>query len=153
MLLHYMLHNHLVFILILVFVDSSPAKGKASWTLEGHGDHYVERTMQWCRGWARTTRVHFDLVFILILVVVDVDPSPSNFKMQKERPVCMYFIIEGHGDHYVKRVMQWCKGWVRTGRVTSSSTTAAHYRSLFIVLHQFAIMGKYSFLFPVVNKF
>jgi hypothetical protein len=40
--------------------------------------------------------------------------------------------------------------------VSDTATTAAHYRSpnaFFIVLHQFAIMGKYSFLFPVVNKF
>ncbi|EFX85228.1 hypothetical protein DAPPUDRAFT_237696 [Daphnia pulex] len=40
-------------------------------------------------------------------------PIPSNFILQKERPVCIS--IEGHGDHYVERVMQWCGGWVRTG--------------------------------------
>jgi hypothetical protein len=27
-------------------------------------------------------------------------------------------MLEGHGDHYVKRVMQWCRGWVRTGCTT-----------------------------------
>ncbi|EFX75806.1 LOW QUALITY PROTEIN: hypothetical protein DAPPUDRAFT_249899 [Daphnia pulex] len=66
-------------------IDPSPCNVKIqkerpvcmSLTLEGHGDHYVKRAMQWCR-----------------------DPSPSNVKMQKERPVCMSFIIEGHGDHY-----------------------------------------------------
>ncbi|EFX83914.1 hypothetical protein DAPPUDRAFT_239025 [Daphnia pulex] len=35
-----------------------------------------------------------------------VNPSPSNVKMQKERPVCMSLTLEGHGDHYVKRAMQ-----------------------------------------------
>ncbi|EFX60994.1 LOW QUALITY PROTEIN: hypothetical protein DAPPUDRAFT_274845 [Daphnia pulex] len=69
-------------------IDPSPSNVKIqkerpvcmSLTLEGHGDHYVKRAMQWCR-----------------------DPSPSNVKMQKERPVCMSFIIEGHGDHYAIR--------------------------------------------------
>ncbi|EFX84322.1 hypothetical protein DAPPUDRAFT_314955 [Daphnia pulex] len=27
----------------------------------------------------------------------------------EERPVCIYFIIEGYRDHYVNRVMQWCR--------------------------------------------
>ncbi|EFX86882.1 hypothetical protein DAPPUDRAFT_235619 [Daphnia pulex] len=29
-------------------------------------------------------------------------PIPSNVNLQKERPVCMSFTFEGHGDHYVK---------------------------------------------------
>ncbi|EFX85631.1 hypothetical protein DAPPUDRAFT_237655 [Daphnia pulex] len=31
---------------------------------------------------------------------VEVGPIPSNFILQKERPVCIS--IEGHGDHYVE---------------------------------------------------
>jgi hypothetical protein len=31
----------------------------------------------------------------------------------------MTLTLEGHGDHYVKRVMQWCRGWVRMTRVAS----------------------------------
>ncbi|EFX86583.1 hypothetical protein DAPPUDRAFT_236443 [Daphnia pulex] len=45
-------------------------------------------------------------------------PIPSIVNLQKERPVpvCMFIPLEGHGDkshldHYVKRVMQWCRGW------------------------------------------
>jgi hypothetical protein len=33
----------------------------------------------------------------------------------------MTLTLEGHGDHYVKRVMQWCRGWVRMTRVASLS--------------------------------
>jgi hypothetical protein len=54
---------------------------------------------------------HFDIGFCR--------PIPSNFILQKERPVCIS--IEDHGDHYVKGVMQWCRGWVRTGRFASLS--------------------------------
>ncbi|EFX80423.1 hypothetical protein DAPPUDRAFT_243662 [Daphnia pulex] len=32
-------------------------------------------------------------------------PIPSNVILQKERPV-LFFLLEGHGDHYLKRVMQ-----------------------------------------------
>ncbi|EFX89255.1 hypothetical protein DAPPUDRAFT_232963 [Daphnia pulex] len=46
-------------------------------------------------------------------------PIPRNFNLQKERAVRLSFTFEGHGDHYIKRAMQWCRGWVRTGRVSS----------------------------------
>ncbi|EFX83501.1 hypothetical protein DAPPUDRAFT_240030 [Daphnia pulex] len=29
-------------------------------------------------------------------------PIPSNANLKKERPVCISFMLEGHGDHYVK---------------------------------------------------
>jgi hypothetical protein len=86
-----------------------------SFTLQGHGDHYVKRVMQWCRGWVRTGCVtypfgiHFDIGVSR--------PSPSNVNLQNERPVCMSFTFEGHGDNYLKIVIQWCRGWVRTGSV------------------------------------
>jgi len=35
--------------------------------------------------------------------------GPASF-----RPV-MSFTLEGHPNHYFKRAMQWCRGWVRTG--------------------------------------
>ncbi|EFX80709.1 hypothetical protein DAPPUDRAFT_243427 [Daphnia pulex] len=79
--------------------DPSPAtssEGMAS-LIEGHGDHYVQRVMQWCRGWVRTGRFSS----------LSSRPIPSNVILQKERPVCIS--IEGHGDHYVERVMQWCR--------------------------------------------
>jgi hypothetical protein len=73
----------------------------------------------------------------------------------------MSFTLEGHGDHSVKQIMQWCRGWVRTGRVekekgkaieisrvsiSDTATTAAHYLSvgtncLTSSHYQFAIMG------------
>jgi hypothetical protein len=59
------------------------------------------------------------LVFILIFGFCR--PIPSNVNLKKEKPVCISFIFEGHGNHYVKRVMQWCRGWVRTGRFSSLS--------------------------------
>ncbi len=40
--------------------------------------------------------------------------------------------------------------------ISDTATIAAHYLSpsaFFVVLNQFAIMGKYSFLFLVVNQF
>ncbi|EFX69929.1 hypothetical protein DAPPUDRAFT_328638 [Daphnia pulex] len=40
---------------------------------------------------------------------------------ERKRPVSMTLTLEGHGDHYVKRVMQWCRGWVRMTRVASLS--------------------------------
>ncbi|EFX89367.1 hypothetical protein DAPPUDRAFT_233205 [Daphnia pulex] len=36
-------------------------------------------------------------------------PIPRNFNLQKERAVRLSFTFEGHGDHYIKRVMQWCR--------------------------------------------
>ncbi|EFX87848.1 hypothetical protein DAPPUDRAFT_235035 [Daphnia pulex] len=33
-------------------------------------------------------------------------PIPRNFNLQKERAVRLSFTFEGHGDHYMKRVMQ-----------------------------------------------
>jgi hypothetical protein len=42
-----------------------------------------------------------NLVFILDDIGLG-RPIPSNFILQKERPVCIS--IEGHGDHYVERV-------------------------------------------------
>ncbi|EFX76440.1 hypothetical protein DAPPUDRAFT_322339 [Daphnia pulex] len=53
----------------------------------------------------------------------EVGPIPRNFNLQKERAVRLSFTFEGHGDHYIKRVMQWCRGWVRTGRVSSFSSS------------------------------
>ncbi|EFX78286.1 hypothetical protein DAPPUDRAFT_246521 [Daphnia pulex] len=50
-------------------------------------------------------------------------PIPRNFNLQTERAVRLSFTFEGHGDHYIKRVMQWCRGWVRTGRVSSFSSS------------------------------
>ncbi|EFX88339.1 hypothetical protein DAPPUDRAFT_96137 [Daphnia pulex] len=44
---------------------------------------------------------------------------PQQRPLQKERPVCIS--IEGHVDHYLKRIMQWCRGWVRTGSFASLS--------------------------------
>ncbi len=52
--------------------------------------------------------IHFDIGFCR--------PIPSNANLKKERPVCIFFTLEGHGDHTVKRVMQRGRGWVRTGR-------------------------------------
>jgi hypothetical protein len=96
--------------------------------VEGHKEHYIKVSCGGVEGWVRMTRVsslssrynrckvkqfgfHFDIGFCR--------PIPSNVILQKERPVCIS--IEGHGDHYVKRVMQWCRGWVRTGRFSSLS--------------------------------
>ncbi|EFX88859.1 hypothetical protein DAPPUDRAFT_234197 [Daphnia pulex] len=50
--------------------------------------------MQWCRGWT----------------------IPRNFILQKERAVRLSFTFEGHGDHYIKRIMQ-CKLWRRAAVV------------------------------------
>ncbi|EFX84845.1 hypothetical protein DAPPUDRAFT_238258 [Daphnia pulex] len=75
-------------------------------------------------------------------------PNPSNVNLQNEMPVCMSFTLEGHGDLYVKRVMQWCRGWVRTDvlhhyqtekrrrkisrvSISDTATTAAHSPSAF----------------------
>jgi hypothetical protein len=58
----------------------------------------------------------------LVFILDDIGfcrPIPSNVILQKERPVCIS--IEGHGDHYLKLFMQWCRGWVRTGRFASLS--------------------------------
>jgi hypothetical protein len=102
-----------------------------SFTLEGRGEHYVKLSMRWRRGWVRTVRVsslssrynshkaqpfdiHFDFGFCR--------PIPINDNLQKERLVCISFTFEGHGDHYVKLSMRWCRGWVRTTRVTSLSS-------------------------------
>jgi hypothetical protein len=52
--------------------------------------------------------IHFDIGFCR--------PIPSNVNLKKERPVCIFFTLEGHGDHNVKRVMQRGRGWVRTER-------------------------------------
>jgi hypothetical protein len=49
-------------------------------------------------------------------------PIPSNVNLKKERPVCIFFTLEGHGDHYVKRVMRRRRGWVRTTRVALLSS-------------------------------
>ncbi|XP_046658028.1 uncharacterized protein LOC124352545 isoform X2 [Daphnia pulicaria] len=54
---------------------------------------------------------------------VEVGPIPSNVNLKKERPVCISFTLEGHGDHNVKRVMRRRRGWVRTTRVTSLSSS------------------------------
>ncbi|EFX86637.1 hypothetical protein DAPPUDRAFT_97789 [Daphnia pulex] len=68
---------------------------RMSFTLEGHEKHYVKLA---CGG---------------------LETHPQQRHLQKERPVCIS--IEGHGDHYVKRFMQWCRGWVRTGPSASLS--------------------------------
>ncbi|EFX71526.1 hypothetical protein DAPPUDRAFT_111702 [Daphnia pulex] len=39
------------------------------------------------------------------------DPSPATSTCRRKRPVCMSFTFEGHGDHYVKLSMLWCRGW------------------------------------------
>ncbi|EFX82268.1 hypothetical protein DAPPUDRAFT_241528 [Daphnia pulex] len=59
--------------------------------IKGHEKHYVKLA---CGG-------------------LEVGPIPQQRHLQKERLVCIS--IEGHGDHFVKGVMQWCRGWVRTG--------------------------------------
>ncbi|EFX89406.1 hypothetical protein DAPPUDRAFT_233281 [Daphnia pulex] len=53
-------------------------------------------------------------------------PIPRNFNLQKERAVRLSFTFEGHGDHYIKRVMQWC----RVTAPKSSSTTPLKHRTL-----------------------
>ncbi|EFX71496.1 hypothetical protein DAPPUDRAFT_111700 [Daphnia pulex] len=42
---------------------------------------------------------------------VQVYPSPATSTCRRKRPVCMSFTFEGHGDHYVKLSMLWCRGW------------------------------------------
>jgi hypothetical protein len=42
--------------------------------------------------------IHFDIGFCR--------PIPSNVNLKKERPVCISFTLEGHGDLKVKRAMQ-----------------------------------------------
>jgi hypothetical protein len=83
-----------------------------SFTLEGRGEHYVKLSMRWCRGWVRTGRaafiikqvqkplssavgIHFDFGFCR--------PIPSNVNLKKERPVCISFTFEGHGDHSLRK--------------------------------------------------
>jgi hypothetical protein len=46
-------------------------------------------------------------------------PIPNDVNIKKERPVCISFTLEGHGDLNVKRVMRRGRGWVRTTRVAS----------------------------------
>ncbi|EFX68538.1 hypothetical protein DAPPUDRAFT_329996 [Daphnia pulex] len=43
---------------------------------------------------------------------IGIKPIPSNVNLQKEKPVRMSFNLKGHGDHYGKRVIQWCRGWI-----------------------------------------
>ncbi|EFX85613.1 hypothetical protein DAPPUDRAFT_98703 [Daphnia pulex] len=89
-----------------IYRSASLSRQNMSFSLEGHKEHYYVKLA--CGG-------------------VEVGPIPSNFILQKERPVCIS--IEGHGDHYVKRVMQWCRGWVRTGRFSSLSRSELWRRS------------------------
>ncbi|XP_046658027.1 uncharacterized protein LOC124352545 isoform X1 [Daphnia pulicaria] len=65
---------------------------------------------------------------------VEVGPIPSNVNLKKERPVCISFTLEGHGDHNVKRVMRRRRGWVRTTRVTSLSINCGVVLLLVVVL-------------------
>ncbi len=71
----------------------------------------------------RALVLHRDSIFVkqnpfgINFEIVFCRPIPSNVNLQKERPVCMSFPFEGHGDHYVKLSMRWCRGWVRTGSV------------------------------------
>ncbi|EFX86279.1 hypothetical protein DAPPUDRAFT_98195 [Daphnia pulex] len=48
-------------------------------------------------------------------------PIPSNVNLKNEKPICIFFPIEGRGDHNVKRAMPRGRGWVRTTRVASLS--------------------------------
>jgi hypothetical protein len=59
----------------------------------------------------------YDLIFILILVFVDPSPATSTYRKKN----ASFYGLEARGDHYAKRVMQWCRGWVRTTRVASLS--------------------------------
>jgi hypothetical protein len=100
---------------------------RMSFTLEGHEKHYVKLACGGVEvGWewhvfhhyqssrkGKLFGFHFDIGFCR--------PIPRNVNLKKEKTVCISFTFEGHGDHYVKRVMQWCRGWVRTGRFSSLS--------------------------------
>ncbi|EFX77671.1 hypothetical protein DAPPUDRAFT_247331 [Daphnia pulex] len=66
-------------------------------------------------------------------------PIPSNVNLKKERAVRLSFTFEGHGDHYEKLLIQWCRGWVRKERekardisrvsISDTATTAVPYPS------------------------
>jgi hypothetical protein len=98
-----------------------------SFTLESRGENYVKLSMRWCRGWVRIGRdaslssrynsrkaqpfgIHFDFGYCR--------PIPRNVNLKKERPVCIFFTLEGHVKHVIRRG----RGWVRTTRVASLSS-------------------------------
>jgi hypothetical protein len=45
---------------------------------------------------AKPFGIHFDFCYCR--------PIPSNVNLKKKRQVCIFFALEGHGDHNVKRV-------------------------------------------------
>ncbi|EFX89592.1 hypothetical protein DAPPUDRAFT_310473 [Daphnia pulex] len=67
--------------------------------------------MQWCRGWTHPQQRQPAKGKARKTCQKEVGPIPRNFNLQKERAVRLSFTFEGHGDHYIKRVMQWCRGW------------------------------------------
>ncbi|EFX86258.1 hypothetical protein DAPPUDRAFT_98166 [Daphnia pulex] len=100
-------------------------------TLEGRGYHNVKRVMRRGRGWVRKVRVSSLSSRYNIRKAqpfgIDFDfcrPIPSHVNLKKERSVCIFFTLEGRGDHNVKRVMRRSRGWVRTtpSRVASLSS-------------------------------
>ncbi len=168
---------------------------RMSFSLEGQEKHYVKLRLgenDTCfiiiKAGKIAARVSY-LVFILILVFCR--PIPSNVNLKKEKPVCISFTFEGHGDHYVKRVMQWCRGWweldvfhhYQEGKITARHKGRGEKKSYrrrekrwqesvervsptrqqlqptichqlpSSLYNQFAIMGKHSSLFRVVNQF
>ncbi|EFX89760.1 hypothetical protein DAPPUDRAFT_94707 [Daphnia pulex] len=82
-------------------------------------ERHVKLVMQWCRGWTHPQQRQPSKGKARKTCQKEVGPIPRNFNLQKERAVRLSFTFEGHGDHYIKRAMQWCRGWVRTGRVSS----------------------------------
>ncbi|EFX84006.1 hypothetical protein DAPPUDRAFT_239223 [Daphnia pulex] len=40
-------------------------------------------------------------------VAGNITPNPSNVNLKKERPVCISFIFEGHGDHYFAIIINY----------------------------------------------
>ncbi|EFX88314.1 hypothetical protein DAPPUDRAFT_96205 [Daphnia pulex] len=86
-------------------------------------ERHVKLFMQWSRGWTHPQQRQPAKGKARKTCQKEVGPIPRNFNLQKERAVRLSFTFEGHGDHYIKRVMQWCRGWVRTGRVSSFSSS------------------------------
>ncbi len=81
--------------------------------------HYTCFHLPWAwRDLSKPLVLHKHLVFIFILVI-DCRPTPQQRQPPEGKAsFCISLTLEGHGDHYVKLVMQWCRGWVRTRRFT-----------------------------------
>ncbi|EFX68548.1 hypothetical protein DAPPUDRAFT_259992 [Daphnia pulex] len=45
----------------------------------------------------------------MIQMSIGIKPIPNNVNQQKERTVCISFMLEGHGDHYEKLLILWCR--------------------------------------------